>query len=158
MNYRTLFLCLLAAVLAGGLSFFAARNVPVHGVRGTILLDDMNELAWLRAELRLTPEQFTTVADLHHAYRPRCVEMCGRIHQAQSHLDALAAKGNTLTPELTQAIHAAARVRAECQEAMLGHLYQTAALLEPAQAQSYLRAMLPMAVGTPSPGATHAGR
>ena len=157
MKSRILMLGLLAAVLAGGLAYFAARNMPVAGGRGAVLLDDMNELAWLRAELQLTPEQFATVANLHHDYRPKCVEMCARIHRAQADLDALAAQSTGVTPELTEAIHAAARVRAECQEAMLGHLYLTAAALDPAQAASYLHAMLPMAIGTPPPATSHAG-
>lgn len=157
MNIRSLILCFLAALFAGGLAYLAASKMPVKDGRGPVLLDNMNELAWLRTELNLTPSQVEAVANLHHAYRPRCAEMCARIHDAEAHLAALASAGSAVTPELTRAIQDAARVRAECQQAMLGHLYQTAALLDPDQAHRYLRAMVPMALGTPSPDSTHAG-
>jgi hypothetical protein len=153
---RPLFL-LLAALLAGLLAYTGARFWPTAPSRGGILLDEMNELSWLRRELALTDAQMEAVAKLHHEYRPKCGEMCARIHEADGRLTRLAAGSRTMTPELSAAVHEAARVRAECQEAMIGHLHQTAALLEPAQAEKYLAAMLPLALGTSTPESGHAG-
>ena len=138
---------LLAALLAGVLAFFAARSWPTTSSGKGILLDDMNELAWLKEELSLTDAQFAGISELHHAYRPRCVEMCRRIDEAEWRLAALASGSRTMTPELAAAIQDSARVRAECQQAMIEHLQQTAALLDPAQAEKYLAAMLPLAIG-----------
>jgi Spy/CpxP family protein refolding chaperone len=153
---RPLFL-LLAALLAGFLAYAGARFWPVAPARGGILLDEMNELSWLGQELALTDAQMEAVAKLHHEYRPKCEEMCARIHEADGRLTNLAAGSRTMTPELSAAIHDAARVRAECQEAMIGHLHQTAALLDPAQAEKYLAAMLPLALGVSTPESGHAG-
>ena len=153
---RPLYL-LLAALLAGILAYTGVRFWPTAPARGGILLDEMNELSWLRQELALTDAQMEAVAKLHHEYRPKCEEMCARIHQADGRLTSLAAGSRTMTPELSASIHDAARVRAECQEAMIGHLHQTAALLEPSQAEKYLAAMLPLALGTSTPESGHAG-
>lgn len=148
---------LLVALLAGIVAYLGARLWPVSPARGGILLDEMNELSWLKEELALTDAQMAAVAKLHHEYRPKCEEMCHKIHQADGRLTTVAARSQTMTPELSQAIHEAARVRAECQEAMLVHLHQTAALLEPAQAEKYLAAMLPLALGVSTPESGHAG-
>ncbi|MFM7181545.1 MAG: periplasmic heavy metal sensor [Verrucomicrobiales bacterium] len=148
---------LLAALLAGLLAYTGVRFWPSAPARAGILLDEMNELFWLRQELGLTDAQIEAVAKVHHEYRPKCEEMCARIHEADEKLTRLAADSRTMTPELSAAIHEAARVRAECQEAMIGHLHQTAALLEPAQAEKYLAAMLPLALGTSTPESGHAG-
>jgi hypothetical protein len=150
-------LIVLVAVLAGILAYMGARLWPVAPSRAGILLDEMNELSWLKKELALTDAQMEAVARLHHEYRPKCEEMCARIHEADGRLIGLAAGSRTITPELSAAIHEAARVRAECQKAMLVHLHQTAALLEPAQAEKYMAAMLPLALGVSSPESGHAG-
>lgn len=154
---KRIFLLLLAALLAGIVAYTGARFWPAAPARGGILLDEMNELTWLGQELALTQAQMEAVAKLHHEYRPKCEEMCARIQEAENRLTAVAARSRTTTPELSAAIHEAARVRAECQEAMIGHLYQTAALLEPAQAERYLAAMLPLALGTTTSESAHAG-
>jgi hypothetical protein len=153
---RPLFL-LLAALLAGLLAYTGVRFWPTAPARGGILLDEMNELAWLKGELALTDAQMEAVARTHHDYRPKCEEMCRKIDEAESRLTEVATRSRTMTPELSEAIHGAARVRAECQEAMIGHLHQTAALLEPEQAEKYLAAMLPLALGTSSSESGHAG-
>lgn len=148
---------LLATVLSGMLAYTGARFWPAAPARGGILLDEMNELSWLRQELALTDTQMESVARLHHEYRPECEEMCRRIEEANGRLIRAAVGNRTMTPELSAAIHEAARVRAECQKAMIGHLYQTAALLEPAQAEKYLAAMLPLALGISNPESGHGG-
>jgi Spy/CpxP family protein refolding chaperone len=150
-------LIVFVAVLAGILAYTGARLWPVAPSRAGILLDEMNELSWLKEELALTDAQMAAVAKLHHEYRPKCEEMCHKIHQADGRLAVVAARSRSMTPELSAAIHEAARVRAECQEAMLVHLHQTAALLEPAQAEKYLAAMLPLALGISTPESGHAG-
>lgn len=106
----------------------------------------MPELTWVRSELGLTEEQFAKVSTLHAAYRPKCEAMCQRIRKAHEKLDHLAAKQIGITDELRLAITEHANIHAECQEAMLNHLYNTAAEMDSEQSEKYLRAMLPYAL------------
>ena len=134
-------LILLFALLAGLASYCLTRSR--HHAAGGALLDEVPELAWLRGELSLSDEQFAKAQALHAAYRPHCEEMCANIAEARTRMEALAAKSNTVTPELAQAVQDYARVRAECQQHMLAHLYQTAALMDGKQARRYLDTVLP---------------
>ncbi len=139
---------LLIAIVAFGGAYGAARlyqtTRPVASA--AVVLDGLPELAWLRQELGLSDAQFEQVATLHRAYRPRCEALCAKITTAQERVHAAAAGKATLTPELTAALEEQARVQSACQQAMLAHLYETAALMEPAQATAFLQATLPHAL------------
>lgn len=147
MRTRVL-LVLLVAVATGLASFFAVRSHRDSQSRG-ILLDQLPELAWLHRDLRLTDDQFAAVRELHVAYRPKCEAMCQRIMDARSQAEALAAADRQMTPELAAALRKYGEVQADCRRAMIEHLYQTAALLDPDQAKRYLESMLPHALGAP---------
>lgn len=138
-------LVLAVALIAGVTAFSLMRSHKTGGSHGT-LLDTMPELGWLRSELDLTDSQFTKVGELHAAYRPKCVGMCDRIEKAHERLDALARAGGQVSPELKAAIADHARIHAECQEAMIEHLYRTADVLDEEQAKRYLDTMLPFAL------------
>ncbi len=139
---------LIIAVVAFGGAYGAARLY--HTARplapAPVVLDGLPELAWLRRELALSDAQFEQVAALHRAYRPRCEAFCAKITTAQERVRAAAAGKAALTPELTAALEEQARVQSACQQAMVAHLYETAALMEPPQAQAYLQATLPHAL------------
>lgn len=148
----------LAACLAG---FLATRSqwlapqeeAPPHedGVRTP-------ELAWLRHEFDLNDEEFAKVSALHLAYLPTCESLCKRIATARSNVRGLVLAGSSVSPELEAALREEAALRADCQAAMLGHLYETAAVLPPAKARAYLDAMLPEILEmTMDPAAPHAG-
>ena len=100
------FLVLGGAVLAGLLAFGAMRWEKERGLHhgGSLFLDAMPELEWLKKDLRLTDEQFAKVRALHVAYRPKCGEMCGRIAKAHSVLESVAARNRQLTPEFEAAL------------------------------------------------------
>ena len=133
------------ALLTGITAFYATR-VHYHSERKAVLLDSMPELAWLRTELKLSDDQFSEASRLHVAYRPTCEVMCRNIAEAHARLETLARSGHGMSPELTEAIRDHARVHAECQQKMLEHLYQTAALLDDKQAAIYLETMVPHAL------------
>lgn len=133
---------LLIALLAGVAAFVLTRSQR-HSPGGAALLDEVPELAWLRGELSLSDEQFTKAQALHAAYRPHCEEMCRNIAEARARMETLATKSSAVTPELAKAIEDYASVRAECQQHMLAHLYQTAALMDAKQARRYLDTVLP---------------
>jgi len=138
-------LILLFFLLAGVAAFCVMRSQKSAEQKG-VLLDNMPELAWVRSELKLTDEQFAKVAELHAAYRPKCVQMCRRIAEAHEKLDRLAKRDHAVSEEFRAAIREHAAIHAECQETMLEHLYQTAAQLDTQQASKYLETMLPYAL------------
>jgi len=138
-------LILAIALLAGVIAFCLMRSRTITHSREN-LLDSMPELAWVRTDLKLTDAQFSKVSELHAAYRPKCMEMCRRISDAHEKVDGLAGKGRKLTPELDAAIREHAVIHAECQQAMLKHLYETAAVLDEKQAGRYLETMIPFAL------------
>ena len=134
------------AVLAGVAAFFLMRTHKLAATGGP-LLDTLPELAWVRTDLGLTDTQFAKVSALHLAYRPKCVEMCRNISLAHEKLASLTHCGREVTPELEVAIREHAEVHAQCQAAMMKHLYETAATLDEKQASRYLETMLPFALG-----------
>lgn len=149
-------LTVLAIALLGGiLAFWLMRSHKMAGQHET-LLDSMPELSWMRSELKLTDDQFARVSALHAAYRPKCMEMCGRIAAARTKVETLARASREVTPELEAALKEHAETDAQCRRAMVQHMYETAAVLEPDQAARYLETMLPLALqgahGSPHDG------
>ena len=133
------------ALLAGVIAFCVMRSHKIAESRGN-LLDSMSELAWVRKDLALTDAQFSKVSELHAAYRPKCMAMCRSISEAHEKMEALARKDRKLTPEFDEAIREHAAIHAECQRAMLRHLYETAGVLDASQASRYLETMIPYAL------------
>ena len=141
-------LLLLVAMVAGIAAFCVMRwhKGAVHSHHSGVALDAMPELAWLRTELQLSDEQFAKVKELHIAYRPKCVEMCRRISEAHEKIESFAEAHRVITPDYKAALKEHADIHVECQEQMLRHLYETAAMLNGDQAKRYLEAMLPFAM------------
>ncbi len=138
-------LILAIALLAGVIAFCVVRSQKMARTGGN-LLDSMPELTWVRTDLKLTDTQFAKVSELHAAYRPKCMEMCRRISEAHQKMEAVSRMDRKLTPELEAAIRQHAGIHAECQQAMLKHLYETAAVLDANQASRYLETMVPYAL------------
>lgn len=143
---RGLWILLIALVI--GICAYQVTRSHRQAADDVTLLDSMPELAWLRDELKLNDAQFAKAGELHVAYRPQCVEMCRRISDAHAKVEVIARSSRGITPELELAIREHARVRAECQEKMLAHLYQTAELMDGDQAARYLEMVLPSALGS----------
>lgn len=139
---------ILALVLAAGFLAFCAMRMHRSSAPQGVLLDSVPELAWIKSELELSHAQFAKVAALHAAYRPRCVEMCREVEEARHRMEAAARSSRGMTPALEAAIKEHADVDARCRQAMVAHLYEIAAALEPDQAARYLDAMLPFALGS----------
>ena len=116
------------------------------------------ELEWLRHEFKLTDAQFAKVAELHLAYRPTCEDLCAKVMTSQEKVKKLVERGAQVSPELKAALQEHAALHAECQTALLTHLYQTAACLSPEQARSYLDAMQPQIIDMKmEPATMHSG-
>jgi hypothetical protein len=143
---RRVFILVLALFM--GVVAFALMRGHTGTARRDVLAREMPELAWMRSELGLTDAQYESVSQLHAAYLPRCEAMCRRIADARADVEARARASREMTPDLQAALRRSAMTEADCRQAMLVHLYQTAAELEPEQAQRYLEAMVSVALET----------
>jgi hypothetical protein len=141
-----LFLCI--AVLAGLTTFGASRwsSWPDSPPPGSRVLAAMPELEWLRDELKLDPDQYEKVRARHEAYLPTCAALCRRIDEARKSTETYALAHHTLTPEYRRILNEHAQAHVDCQQEMLKHLYETAALLNKDQSRRYLEMMLPYAL------------
>jgi len=155
------FWILLAALVACLVGFFATRSqrsAPAAGDHAHTDGTQMPELEWLRHEFALSGDEFTKVSALHLAYQPICETLCEKIAVARTKVRGLVLAGSAVSPELEAALREEATLRADCQSAMLGHLYETATALPPAKARAYLDAMLPEILEmTMDPADPHAG-
>ena len=131
-------LTLLAVVAAGVLAYCAAHwwRLSVHKHDAPPPADS---LAWVQKEFRLTDSELAAVEEKHRAYQPKCAEMCRRIEEANQRVATLLRVSRAMTPELEAAIRASQLRQAECQTAMLAHIYETATLMPAEAAQSYLK-------------------
>lgn len=144
-------LILLAALAAGLIGFLAVRSLPFgssgHASHGHDGHSQLPELEWLRQEFDLSVEEFDRIAKLHLAYLPTCESLCKRIAVARNRVKELVLAETEVTPALEAALREEADLRAECQAAMLGHIYITAAALPSDKSRAYLDAMLPEVLG-----------
>lgn len=150
---------LILAVTVSAAAFVITRNQCQCAVKNNATMHDgdtlLPELEWLHHELNLDDAQFLKVKSLHLAYRPICEALCMKVMASQKKLGRLASQGNLATPELEAALQEQAAVRVECQQAMLKHLKETAAVMSPEQAQQYLDTMLPQVLGTEAEHLSH---
>ncbi|MES2474452.1 MAG: periplasmic heavy metal sensor [Verrucomicrobiota bacterium] len=144
----------LLALAAGALAFGLMRSHQ-RSVRDEVLLDAMPELSWMKTDLKLDDAQLAAVTKLHLAYRPKCAELCRRISAAHDQVEKLSRSSRGMNDELHAAIREHATTHAECQQAMLEHIYQTAALLGPDQSTRYIEAVLPIALEITRAGNPH---
>lgn len=116
------------------------------------------ELDWLRQEFDLSATEFERVSALHLEYLPTCESLCAKIAAARGKVREFILEGTAVTPELESALREEAVLRAECQVAMLRHLYVTAGALPPEKASNYLETMLPEVMAmTSEPTEVHRG-
>lgn len=152
-------LILTIAILAGVAGFLAVKSQRTNVISSN--QHDGNsrlpELAWLRTELKLSDEQFRKVAKIHEAYRPTCEALCMKVMASHAKIKHLASPHTPVTPELEEALKEHALLHVECQKAMLNHLHNTASVMNPDQAETYLAALLPGVIELPLEpgGGTH---
>jgi hypothetical protein len=97
-----------------------------------------SELAWLKHEFYLSDAEFRRISDLHNAYLSGCRERCAKIDAKNAELRAQIAQANAVTPEVERALAEAARLRGECQAAMLRHFVEVSRAMPPEQGRRYL--------------------
>lgn len=150
---------LVTAVVVGLCMFLCARlMLSTHIVESAKAIPKENrsllpELHWLQNWLRLDAEQTKMVKALHLAYLPKCEDLCHRVYLSNQDVLALSTHNSTVDAKLRTAIEKRAKLAVECQQALLEHVYQTAACLRPDQSKKYLDLMVPYTLGIPAPDA-----
>jgi len=111
------------------------------------------ELEWLREEFALDDSRFAAIKTLHQAHIRQCVELCRQVDMANARVARLTARDDQVTPEVRDALGAAATRETRCREAMLEHIFQIADQIPTESRQHYLDMMLPHAL--PAKAAHH---
>jgi len=124
---------LAAALLAYGGSYFIG-SAPCRSLEDS----KTPELAWLQKEFHIPDAEFTRISKLHEDYLAGCAERCRRIDAKNADLQKMLAGAGAVTPGIEQALLDAARLRAECQKAMLQHFYEVSQTMPPEQGRRYL--------------------
>ncbi len=144
-------LIILAFALAiGACMFVCTRKVLAETSSAAMPVEKgsrLPELHWLRQWLALDDTQFARVEALHVAYLPKCEELCARVHESNTTLLSLSKKHTHVDTTLGDSIQSRAQLTSECQQALLEHVYQTAACMNPEQAKRYLDFMIPNTLG-----------
>lgn len=145
---------LAAALILGVCMFFCSRYLLRERTETMAMPQEQEsllpELEWLRQWLGLDEAQFEKVRALHLAYRPKCQSLCLRAEEADLGVQAVM---RDATQQAAPALRKRAEIQAECQEAMLEHVRQTAACMNETQARQYLETMLPHVLGLRLPRA-----
>ena len=123
---------LVGAAVAYGAVYFASTSSA-----RSLQRSERPELAWLQQEFQLNDAEFKRVSELHSAYLPQCGEMCRQVDAQNQKLQKLLANSTTVTPEIDAALAEAARLRTDCQRAMLQHFLEVSRTMPPEQGQRY---------------------
>ena len=131
---------LLATSLFCGYRWFACREARALAAKADA------EMEWLRREFELNDEEFSRVAALHEAYRPKCDALCRAVVEANAKLHAAMSDSPGITPEVASALQNASESEQECRRALLGHIYAVSAEMKPDAAGRYMAMMKPRIV------------
>jgi len=143
MKWLGIFLAGVLALSLGAGAFWCARSICADGPRRVSSLSPSEEIAWMKSEFGLTDETFRRVEELHLEYVPRCDEYCRRVAESSRKVRRLASASGEMTDELAEALREDERTRTECREALLSHLYETAASMPPDKGRRFLELALP---------------
>src|ERR1051326_8468672 len=121
-----LVLGLLAAAAAYGCMYFVCTSAS-----RSLKRSETPELAWLKAEFKLSDAEFKRVSELHAAYLPQCRDKCREIDAQNVKLQTLLSDATNMTPEITAALAENSRLRSECQSMMLRHFSQVSRTMPP---------------------------
>lgn len=131
------FLILGLGVMAAVVSYYCIYRVGTTGLR-TWQQSRQPELLWLKQEFKLSDAEFARVSQLHEVYLPQCRERCRLIRQMNDKLGQLLAATSDLTPAVESALAERAKMRSECQTAMLKHFFEVSRTMPPEQGRRYL--------------------
>jgi hypothetical protein len=133
-------LALGAAVFSG--SYFTARHATM-----LCCAKPADDLIWLQTEFHLSGAEMARIRELHAGYRPKCAEICAKIADKQSELDAILGNSTNITAEAQSKLNEIAALRAQCQAQMLAHFEEVSRAMPPEQGQRYLAEMKKLTLG-----------
>ena len=122
------------AALVAYCGFYFVGTAAYRGV----LESESPELFWLKKEFNLSAAEFARISQLHAAYRPHCVEMCRRIAEQDVKLKKLLESATEMAPQIENVLTERAKLRAECESAMLRHFFEVSHTMTAEQGQRYL--------------------
>lgn len=131
------FVILVLGLAAAAVAYCSLYLLGTTGPRAW-LQSRQPELVWLKQEFKLTDAEFARVRQLHESYLPKCRERCLRIQAMNQELSDLLAKGAEVTPVVESVLADRARLRAECEAAMLKHFLQVSRSMPAEQGKRYL--------------------
>lgn len=131
------FLILGLGMIAAIASYYCIYLAGTTGPR-TLLQSRQPELVWIKQELKMSDAAFARLSQLHEAYLPQCRERCRVIRQTNDKLGQLLATTSDVTPEIESALAERAKMRSECQTAMLKHFFEVSRTMPPEQGRRYL--------------------
>ncbi|MGZ4971796.1 MAG: periplasmic heavy metal sensor [Limisphaerales bacterium] len=129
---------LLAGLLIG-IAAYASFYLAATANHRRMACQPEPELAWLKAEFKLSDAEFTRVSELHNGYLPRCEEMCKRVATKNAELKTILAKSDAVNPDIQKKVHEIADLKAQCQAQMLQHFYDVSRAMPPEQGKRYLQ-------------------
>lgn len=131
------FLILGLGMIAAIASYYCIYLAGTTGPR-TLLQSRQPELVWIKQEFKMSDAAFARLSQLHEAYLPQCRERCRVIRQTNDKLGQLLATTSDVTPEIESALAERAKMRSECQTAMLKHFFEVSRTMPPEQGRRYL--------------------
>lgn len=131
---------LLGSIAAGYAAYWVCTLIGTAEMRSAVASPDSG-LIWLRKEFHLTDAQFERIKSLHADYAAKCDVMCQRIMDANAALETAISRNKQVTPEVQQAITEVSRVKQQCEQSTLAHIYEVSAQMDPSSAERYLQIM-----------------
>ena len=135
------------AMALASVALFAGAFLLASRVSSQQLSRPTDDLRWLQEEFHLGKTDLERVRKLHDGYLPVCQEYCDRIASENRSLRQLLEQGKGGTEEAADHLTEIARVRAQCQAAMLQHFEEVSSVMPPDQGQRYLAEMRRLTLG-----------
>ena len=140
-------LVILVGALALGVVVFSGSYFTARQATMVCCAKPAEDLSWLQTEFHLSDAEMVRVQELHAGYRPKCAEICAKIANKQSELDALLGNSTNLTAAAQAKLDEIAALRAQCQAQMLAHFEDVSRAMPPAEGQRYLAEMKKLTLG-----------
>lgn len=133
----------MVALLLGIFGYLISKSIQNHyrmlaGGQGA-----HSHLAWMRPVLGLSEAEFTRECAIHDAHRAECARLCARMDTARDRLEQALQTGPLHSTEGQSAIRDYELQLAACERAVIHHVKEVAASMNPAASERYLQLMLP---------------
>lgn len=127
--------------------FVFAREITAFVCRERMAKMEVDDLDWLRMEFRLGDAELAAIRNMHEGYRPQCQHYCAEIAAARAELARLLESTPAAGVDIQRQLETIARLRAQCQAAMLQHFAEVSRAMPPEQGKRYWQEMSRLVVG-----------